>query len=337
MEISSGLAPVESGIGSLISFSTQPGNVALDGRGRNSPFAGALARRISSSHDDLSALLIDVRKDVMKETQNKQVPWEHSALTGKFYFNEPADPQGTKSNPLDAIALQTGAQVLQTGPAVVEPGGAAGSDLFLPRKGLFLLDFALPGEKELMFTMITGEQYRQIATGQKPIGQPLMKDILSGSGSRSVNLERGNYFIAFNNHASTRTEIHYRASFREPFASLKIPEHATILEQRTIDVLAASKKSSAGLSTASLTASARGYISIDYELTEKHKFTLILSKERPADDGSPRGDSLLKLDIQGPETAGQNAQVTAGTYFVTFVNREATTMNITYRAAFFPY
>jgi uncharacterized caspase-like protein len=38
-----GLAPVESGLGTLISFSTQPGNVALDGKGRNSPFSGSLA------------------------------------------------------------------------------------------------------------------------------------------------------------------------------------------------------------------------------------------------------------------------------------------------------
>jgi hypothetical protein len=37
--IGRGLAAVESGEGTLISFSTQPGNVALDGAGRNSPVA----------------------------------------------------------------------------------------------------------------------------------------------------------------------------------------------------------------------------------------------------------------------------------------------------------
>jgi uncharacterized caspase-like protein/regulator of sirC expression with transglutaminase-like and TPR domain len=90
--IERGLAPVESGVGTLISFSTQPGNVALDGAGRNSPFAGALVKHISASTDDLSALLIDVRNDVMRETQRKQVPWEHSALTGRFYFSTAANP-----------------------------------------------------------------------------------------------------------------------------------------------------------------------------------------------------------------------------------------------------
>ena len=85
-EIGRGLAAVESGVGTLISFSTQPGSVALDGTGRNSPFARALIKHMSSATDDLSAILISVRNDVMTETQRKQVPWEHSALTGRFYF-----------------------------------------------------------------------------------------------------------------------------------------------------------------------------------------------------------------------------------------------------------
>ena len=89
-EVGSGLAAVESGVGTLISFSTQPGHVALDGTGRNSPFAGALVRQLGASNDDLSAILIAVRSDVMNATDRKQVPWEHSAMTGRFYFNPAA-------------------------------------------------------------------------------------------------------------------------------------------------------------------------------------------------------------------------------------------------------
>ena len=85
-QIGRGFAPVVSGVGTLISFSTQPGNVALDGRGRNSPFAGSLVKQLAAPKDDLSAILIDVRNDVMRLTQDKQVPWEHSALRGRFYF-----------------------------------------------------------------------------------------------------------------------------------------------------------------------------------------------------------------------------------------------------------
>jgi uncharacterized caspase-like protein len=90
VEIGHGLAAVGGGVGTLISFSTQPGNVALDGKGRNSPFARALVRQLGASNDDLSAILIAVRNDVVKETARKQVPWEHSALTGRFYFNPAA-------------------------------------------------------------------------------------------------------------------------------------------------------------------------------------------------------------------------------------------------------
>ena len=82
-------APVESGEGTLISFSTQPGNVALDGTGRNSPYAAALLKHIAAPGDDLPTILINVRNDVMKVTDRRQVPWEHSAMTARFYFTPP--------------------------------------------------------------------------------------------------------------------------------------------------------------------------------------------------------------------------------------------------------
>ena len=88
--IGRGLAPVQSGYGTLISYSTQPGNVALDGSGRNSPFTSALLRHLSSSDEEIMGLLRDVRNDVMRETQRRQIPWEHTALTARFYFKEVA-------------------------------------------------------------------------------------------------------------------------------------------------------------------------------------------------------------------------------------------------------
>src|SRR5262249_17997099 len=45
-EIGRGLAATEAGVGTLIGFSTQPGNVALDGTGRTSPYSGPLAKTI---------------------------------------------------------------------------------------------------------------------------------------------------------------------------------------------------------------------------------------------------------------------------------------------------
>ena len=90
--IGSGLAAQESGVGTLISFATEPGNVALDGTGRNSPFASALVKHIAAATGTLTEILVDVRNEVMEATARKQVPWEHSALTGRFYFKAPSEP-----------------------------------------------------------------------------------------------------------------------------------------------------------------------------------------------------------------------------------------------------
>jgi len=85
-EIGRGLAPTESAVRTIISFSTQPGNVALDGSGRNSPFTGALVKSISSN-DDLNTMLASVRRDVMSETQGRQVPWYQTTLSERIYLN----------------------------------------------------------------------------------------------------------------------------------------------------------------------------------------------------------------------------------------------------------
>jgi uncharacterized caspase-like protein len=90
--IGRGLAAAESGEGTLIAFSTQPGAVAFDGEGRNSPFAAALLKHIATPGEDLSSVLIGVRNDVMASTSRRQVPWDHSALTARVYFGpQPKD------------------------------------------------------------------------------------------------------------------------------------------------------------------------------------------------------------------------------------------------------
>jgi uncharacterized caspase-like protein len=81
-----GLAQVQTGVGTFIAYSTQPGNVAVDGAGRNSPFTAALAKAVALPDRNLTSVMIEVRKEVLAATGGKQVPWDHSALTGDFYF-----------------------------------------------------------------------------------------------------------------------------------------------------------------------------------------------------------------------------------------------------------
>jgi uncharacterized caspase-like protein len=131
-EVASGLAAVESGAGSLISFSTQPGNVAVDGRGRNSPYSGALVRRLGAAEDDLSAILIAVRNDVMQETNARQVPWEHSALTRRIYLDPAAQARVLAPFPGAQLRLSEAAEAWS---AAKETRSIAVLEAFVARYG----------------------------------------------------------------------------------------------------------------------------------------------------------------------------------------------------------
>ncbi|MCB0747544.1 MAG: SUMF1/EgtB/PvdO family nonheme iron enzyme, partial [Ignavibacteriae bacterium] len=76
--------------GSLIAFSTSPGNTALDKKNgeKNSPYALALANAINTPNLKIE----DVFKKVSREMeQSGQRPWSNNAFTGDFYFNKIID------------------------------------------------------------------------------------------------------------------------------------------------------------------------------------------------------------------------------------------------------
>ena len=76
---SRGLAAMEVGGGTLISYSTKDGSVALDGDGKNSPYTEAMLAHMNE-RIDVSLLLRKVRKTVMSKTNGKQVPWDYGSL-----------------------------------------------------------------------------------------------------------------------------------------------------------------------------------------------------------------------------------------------------------------
>lgn len=71
-------------------YATQLDNVASDGEGRNSPFTKALLKHIGTKGIAIQELMIRVRRSVMEETKNQQVPWEEAALNDGFSFVEAA-------------------------------------------------------------------------------------------------------------------------------------------------------------------------------------------------------------------------------------------------------
>ena len=86
-----GLARLDSGSGTFISFSTSPGAVAFDGDGRNSPYTKHLLAAIDMPDLTIEETFKRTLKGVYQETQGQQTPWISSSFFGDFIFR----PTGT--------------------------------------------------------------------------------------------------------------------------------------------------------------------------------------------------------------------------------------------------
>lgn len=95
----SGLAQMKAPEGTLISFATQPGSVALDGNNGNSPFTSALARTIRTPGLGIFDAINQVGLTVKRATGGAQQPWfSTSPIDGSFYFAAaPTGPQAAPS------------------------------------------------------------------------------------------------------------------------------------------------------------------------------------------------------------------------------------------------
>ena len=83
-----GLGRMDAPTGTFLSYSTAPGKVAADGaKGqRNSPFTRHLLSVIQQPGLQIEEAFKEVRRNVSRDTNGTQVPWESTSLVGKFYF-----------------------------------------------------------------------------------------------------------------------------------------------------------------------------------------------------------------------------------------------------------
>jgi caspase domain-containing protein len=84
-----GLAQVDAPTGTLIAYATAPGRVASDGTDQNGLYTAELLKQMRVPGLSTTDTFMHVRAEVMKQTANKQVPWEASSLVGAFYFTAP--------------------------------------------------------------------------------------------------------------------------------------------------------------------------------------------------------------------------------------------------------
>jgi hypothetical protein len=121
--VRSGLAGItlEANRSSFIAYATSPDTVAFDGTGLHSPFTEGLLAHIKAPNISISDMMIEVRKSVLRATNNRQRPWDQSALQERFCFkladaeanlphaeDKPTQPKSNLSDEgvLNAVALE---------------------------------------------------------------------------------------------------------------------------------------------------------------------------------------------------------------------------------------
>ncbi len=131
-----GLAPISAPVGTVVGYATAPGTLAWEGGGAgldNSMYTEALMNWMETPGMEIAQLLRHARADVMEWTGGEQVPWEHSAMIGEFFFA----PEGVVFDPAndDLIASNEGdsQQSSLFGTGGTSSQGQAGNDQNQPQ------------------------------------------------------------------------------------------------------------------------------------------------------------------------------------------------------------
>jgi hypothetical protein len=84
---SEGLAPVFAPKGTIIAYSTSPGQKASDGSDNHGVYTNALLEHIGTKRLPIEDMFKRVRNTVSSHTNHKQITWEHTSLMGAFCFS----------------------------------------------------------------------------------------------------------------------------------------------------------------------------------------------------------------------------------------------------------
>ena len=125
--LGTGLAPVEAksdGVGTgglLIAYATDPGAIAFDGNGVDSPYSTALARHLTEPGVEIQSALTRVRGEVTETTQGRQRPWHNASLGREVFLGKPVAAAAPPAKPVadasNAAATSAPAPVASDAPS----------------------------------------------------------------------------------------------------------------------------------------------------------------------------------------------------------------------------
>jgi hypothetical protein len=105
-EIHIGLSAVETSDNMLVAYAARDGTVAVDGKGRNSPFTSALLRHLETPGLEVDFLFRNVRDDVRAATNDTQQPFVYGSLSSEeIYLHPPLSGQTEPAGTVDAAEV----------------------------------------------------------------------------------------------------------------------------------------------------------------------------------------------------------------------------------------
>ncbi|MGD0581554.1 MAG: caspase family protein [Bacteroidales bacterium] len=93
-----GLAFMNAPKGTLIAYATAPGSTASDGSGDHGLYTAAILQSIMIPNITIIEMFQNVRNLVSEKSDNEQIPWESTSMTGDFYFNSKNEISGNGLN-----------------------------------------------------------------------------------------------------------------------------------------------------------------------------------------------------------------------------------------------
>jgi hypothetical protein len=163
-----GLAQMRAPEGTLISYATQPGNVAQDGDGRNSPYTKALSQTIRRAGLDIFQTFNEVGLAVKRSTGGQQQPWVSSSpIDGNFYFIDAP----TSSKPPSNSSATLADEAAQAWNATKNTTSAAVLEAFIQRYGTsFYANLARARLDELKATASASSQIATVVPSTQTPG-----------------------------------------------------------------------------------------------------------------------------------------------------------------------
>ncbi|MER9696995.1 caspase family protein [Mesorhizobium sp. M0146] len=174
-----GLASVYAPKGTIIGFATSPGEVAYDGVGRNGTYTAALLQHIDTPDCSIETMFKRVRNTVAAASAGKQTSWEHTSLSGEFYFNLSL---GNLIDEYDGTALADGLFVLDPAKASHKIiAGLKTHDWYRQNPALALLDSASSSRMAKNSLFVIGRNIYQAACGSSNSAIVFINDFMSAT------------------------------------------------------------------------------------------------------------------------------------------------------------